>query len=485
MEIQENVALGVQNRSEASPVHTFHFFQPPTAASKSTDPTSRKASQVPEQFSRSSFGASVFSAPSRAAPHSAPEQASVTAELWHTQEKEGGAVAVWRQNQPVITDRMDIVQARPHMIHLYHTLCQDFGSPVDPRIEFAINDASADIPEAGLGALNLRSAHLQYNKPSGAPPLPEDSRRVARDRAARAVKVGDMHILPLLEVLSHAMPHAPVHTLDLSYSEISDVSVKALATWLAHTDTLTVLNLEGNYITAKGAELLAQALPTQRSLRQLSLSRNPLGVAGVSALSDALMGNDTLVSLDLADTDAGAVGCMRVAALLQSPTLPLVRLNLDGACAPDEAASVTPHLARALIHSRLQALSVAKWGLRCEQVQWLAQSLQQNRSLTEINLRANAVDSTGTAILAMAMRLRRDACFVNLDSNPLRDQLLDEVYSVCDAEVNDEALDHFSTVADRPAFACLCEFSTGEPLDEELVDRYSDMRHCLISRVAE
>jgi Leucine-rich repeat (LRR) protein len=69
----------------------------------------------------------------------------------------------------------------------------------------------------------------------------------------------------------------------LSYNQIGDAAVKALAAWpgLAR---VTKLNLRQNKITAAGIKALA-ASPYLRALKSLDLSENDVGVAGAQALA--------------------------------------------------------------------------------------------------------------------------------------------------------------------------------------------------------
>ena len=86
----------------------------------------------------------------------------------------------------------------------------------------------------------------------------------------------------------------------LSGRQIDDTVVRAIAEELKTNRTLTVLDLQSNYITAGGAAQLCDALRLNRSLKELGLANNSLGDEGAAELSNLLDTNHTLerISLD-------------------------------------------------------------------------------------------------------------------------------------------------------------------------------------------
>ena len=66
----------------------------------------------------------------------------------------------------------------------------------------------------------------------------------------------------------------------LSGRQIDDTIVRAIAEELKTNRTLTVLDLQSNYITAGGAAQLCDALRLNRSLKELGLANNSLGGRG-------------------------------------------------------------------------------------------------------------------------------------------------------------------------------------------------------------
>ncbi|CAE6958658.1 ASB2 [Symbiodinium sp. CCMP2592] len=103
-----------------------------------------------------------------------------------------------------------------------------------------------------------------------------------------------------------------------------------------------VLELRGNTITAKGAELLAEGFGEMKALTKLELemSYNPeLGDAGCQALCRSLRQMSELRSLDLDlwGTGLGAEGCAAVAAALGELRLQELKLMIAYNAIPTEA----------------------------------------------------------------------------------------------------------------------------------------------------
>ena len=98
---------------------------------------------------------------------------------------------------------------------------------------------------------------------------------------------------------------------------------KALAKVLPALRELRELNLAGNALGSRGAEILAPALKKLHLMRKLHLDSNALGVAGAAALSRALNIEQHMPALEhlgLRDNNFGGAGVAALAPLLRRTT---------------------------------------------------------------------------------------------------------------------------------------------------------------------
>merc|ERR1719162_2537521 len=104
-------------------------------------------------------------------------------------------------------------------------------------------------------------------------------------------------------------------------AELKDEGVKALCTALPQMN-LATLQINRNYITVRGARVLADTLPKCQQLDTLFLTSNPLGAAGAEALVAALPQCTVLdqLSLESCDLDEQAKKALRQAWAQQGKT---------------------------------------------------------------------------------------------------------------------------------------------------------------------
>jgi len=81
---------------------------------------------------------------------------------------------------------------------------------------------------------------------------------------------------------------------------------------LQFNKTLQELNLDGNEMTAKGAEFLSKGLAENSSLRILSLVRNNVEDEGAGHFANALRENSSLMTLNLRNNKIGMPGAINL-----------------------------------------------------------------------------------------------------------------------------------------------------------------------------
>ena len=161
-----------------------------------------------------------------------------------------------------------------------------------------------------------------------------------------------------------------------------------------------ILSLTGADFSSAQLRLIFRALAANRSVRMLSATRVSLGVHEVQALAGALAANCSVQSVQL---DAGSIDSHGLAMLAESLTAntSLVHLSLNDnpLCSPDNAGLLA--LASALTHNdSLHCVQLLGCGLGTEEVCALADSLEENRALSQL-----AVDLDPALSVAVAARL--------------------------------------------------------------------------------
>ncbi|MFN7095561.1 MAG: hypothetical protein ACK4M7_09385, partial [Burkholderiales bacterium] len=169
--------------------------------------------------------------------------------------------------------------------------------------------------------------------------------------------------------------------LDVSKAGLDNLDIKMLVTHpILKKKVLnyTSINLSGNFITAEGANILAQYLPT--NLQCLNLHGNQIGDIGVQSLAQHLP--TSLQSLDLSSNNIGDTGAQ---ALAQHLPTNLQFLNLSGNQIGDSGmTALALHLPSNLQLLNLRGNSIGYSGART-----LAGYLPPN--LQSLNLRSNNI----------------------------------------------------------------------------------------------
>lgn len=138
---------------------------------------------------------------------------------------------------------------------------------------------------------------------------------------------GEEVAIPLSRPLKH---HMGLTEIFFSYIGLEDKGTKVLLEALkVGAPGLQVLDLAGNDITRKSANLLADCISTKTHLTKLNLSENELLDRGVVTVCNALLkDHDSLLELDLCETEIGRIGaCAAAKAVVEKPDFRLLKIN--------------------------------------------------------------------------------------------------------------------------------------------------------------
>lgn len=160
----------------------------------------------------------------------------------------------------------------------------------------------------------------------------------------------------------------------------------------AFSSPLVMLNIQGNRITSRGAEILAFLLGQDTSLRELDLSGNRIGDEGVAELSTVLSTNSVLKVLRLSDNRIYQQGAKAIAKSIGQGACAeqtLEELYLSG----NRIGSVgTKFLCRSLQHNfTLKTLDLSSNGIGDVGAKLLIKLVEKNLTLNELILHGNGI----------------------------------------------------------------------------------------------
>lgn len=178
------------------------------------------------------------------------------------------------------------------------------------------------------------------------------------------------------------------------------VASEAVAKGLMEATSLASLELDGNSLEYRNAQIISTGLKSCSSLERLSLNDNPLGVRGVNAISYALP--QSLRRLDLGSTKASNDGIKSIIEMISQGRLPnLTYLNI---CGCDVDGQAIAGIMDAVSESRI-SLSLDAGGnpLGTSETQSLFESLIRCKTLESLRLHGCGIGGVGARTLAQSV----------------------------------------------------------------------------------
>lgn len=166
------------------------------------------------------------------------------------------------------------------------------------------------------------------------------------------------------------------------------------------TINLRRLLLRGNGLDDQRISTIIGALLSCEQITQLDCAHNEIGFGSVVAFVDLLMQSSSLRSLDLAHNCLDHDCVMSIVSVLNLRNSSLKKLVLDRPRFTSVMQESAWHLNRMLrVNVGLSHLSLRQWQLRSDGLHTICQSLYDNSSLRELDLRANQIDVEGAETL--------------------------------------------------------------------------------------
>jgi Ran GTPase-activating protein (RanGAP) involved in mRNA processing and transport len=215
----------------------------------------------------------------------------------------------------------------------------------------------------------------------------------------------NLPMMGLTHVLQ-ALGRRPTLTkLGLRHCRLGRDTARQLGMVLCNTPSLQTLVLSNGTLGSAELAELAPSLYDNTSIKVLNMSRNRLNdMESAERLRDILRRNKTITTLDLSGNEFGqTTGAVECIADGVSSNSTLLKIDLSGCCLRDEGVSV---LAQTLgsRNTTLQKLSVDANDITSTGVAVLLATMEQNRRITDLDLRHNpAIENEGASLLARVL----------------------------------------------------------------------------------
>ncbi|CAF3588150.1 unnamed protein product [Rotaria socialis] len=211
------------------------------------------------------------------------------------------------------------------------------------------------------------------------------------------------YLVPVLE------NNHPIVKMYLNRNWIKKVSVQRIIDALQYNTTVTTVNLQEFNIKEEEAYHIAHMLETNKGLKIISLESNAIGDNGARDLALALRNNKTLTTLDLARNKIGILGAEYFFESLQSSP---VKVSLEEN--RDFCHLVEP-VSRIKNDQSLTKFSLNKIHLKAVTAKYIADALQKNTTIKELDLSYNCIGTK--EIIHFANILRENTMLITLNLN--------------------------------------------------------------------
>ena len=188
---------------------------------------------------------------------------------------------------------------------------------------------------------------------------------------------------PLIgDIITHLQPH----TLMLGYNNITNV--RDISTAVINTNTVKVLNMKGNGLTAQEASAISDMMTC---LEELNINKNKLGDDGAVIISKGITKTNTLRVLEITNNNITSTGAEAIAnSLLHNTSLEVLNMS-DNAIGQDGATAIVQAITNSKTLKKLNLYGDDT--IDEESAIIIMRSLHHNNSITTLNLPNTLVDN--------------------------------------------------------------------------------------------
>lgn len=180
--------------------------------------------------------------------------------------------------------------------------------------------------------------------------------------------------------------------VNLSYSQMTSLDIRAFSTLLISNTKITALNVSNNDLGSKGVIYLAEVIAENIFINKLEMSAVNLDETGFKAIAGALLGNRNITYLDISKNNIGKRSAKDLAWLLRRNDF-IEHLDLSGNLIDDVTGTeIGPAIASNLT---LKFLDLSWNHIRRHAARVLVESICKNVELESVNLSWNGLAEFG------------------------------------------------------------------------------------------
>ncbi len=213
-----------------------------------------------------------------------------------------------------------------------------------------------------------------------------------------------------------------IKEIDLSFNVLTDKGISILSKLLEYAENIEVLNLKGNQIGDSGCENLSKALKGKPKLWYLNMNTNIFGNLGLMSINELLFKNTALTYLNVGSNRYDWDGIVSITSALKTTNKTLKVLNIDDPEYKIQDQDFFTHFGKMFLSNKcLQKLSLRLHKIRWEAVKIILYYLENNTSLTVLDLSGNQIDFQGIFYFSYYLSKNNILKSLNLSHNKLYD----------------------------------------------------------------
>jgi len=207
---------------------------------------------------------------------------------------------------------------------------------------------------------------------------------------------------------------------------ITDEATDDLASLIINNCSLEVLNIEKNYFTSEGINILTNSMRKLHNLTRLFNNFNHITKEAGDSLAEVISSNREMETLWLCDNDLGDEGICKVASALKG--------------------------LQSIKHLRFACNNITK-----EAADDIAEAITKNPLLEHVDLGYNRLGSSGVIKIAAGLKMLHHLKILKLDNNEIEENSANHIAEVINNNVGLEKLYLFSNNLEGVGVKVLCE----------------------------
>ena len=212
--------------------------------------------------------------------------------------------------------------------------------------------------------------------------------------------------------ITDSLEHCPfIYMLDIGFNniELELIESRCNVCFPRSFQNLAMLNIANIQLNSLGAQSLARGMSGSLNIREFHVRENSIGDDGAKAITGILSKCDSLEVLDVAQNGITAIGAIALASALKGKKVHELDFGKNGIGSKGALALSAILNSATLRRLKLDSCVIGPEGAVC-----LAQSLKHCSNLLELNIGGNSIESSGAIAIAECLSQCRNVQILNL-----------------------------------------------------------------------